>query len=85
MPDRVREIVLNAITAAKYGAPLEPSLVQAVSTDNLEIERLCLDSLGWMEFCISVELQCGEELTPAEIEKMHYLGQIEDWLRERKI
>jgi hypothetical protein len=39
--------------------------------------------LAWMEFCISVELQSGQELTPADVDEMRYVFQIEQWLRAR--
>jgi hypothetical protein len=49
----------------------------------LTLDRLRFDSLAWMEFCISIELQSGQELTPAHVGTMRYVYEIEDWLRER--
>ena len=85
MSDKVREIVLAALSAARYGYEPDPRIAKAVLVGdrNLTVEQLKFDSLAWMEFCISVELQCGQEMTPAEIEGMHYVFEIEEWLRAR--
>ena len=85
MPDRARDILLGAISAARYVVPLEPSIAQAITKGDrqLRIDQLEFDSLAWMEFCISVELQSGQELTPLDVEGMQYVFQIENWLRGR--
>jgi hypothetical protein len=85
MADHIRKILLEAIDAARYGVPPDPPIAAAITEGNRELtlERLQLDSLGWMEFCISIELQSGQELTSFDVEKMRYFFQIEDWLRER--
>ena len=49
----------------------------------LKLDDLEFDSLAWMEFCISVELQSGLDLAPSDIEEMQFTYQIEDWLRAR--
>jgi len=49
----------------------------------MTIEQLGFDSLAWLEFCISVEIQSGQEITPADITKMRYIFEIENWLRAR--
>jgi hypothetical protein len=85
MPDQIREILLAAFSAARYGVPPEPAIAQAIADGNREltIDQLKFDSLAWMEFCISVELQSGQELTPVDIEGMQFVFQIEEWLRSR--
>ncbi|MGH9807580.1 MAG: hypothetical protein ACRD9W_10035 [Terriglobia bacterium] len=85
MADKVREVLLTAVRAGRHGAPPPPALAQAIAegSRNLTTEQLDFDSLAWMEFCISVELQSGQELTPAEVEEMRYVFQIEEWLRTR--
>jgi hypothetical protein len=85
MQDQIHEILLAAISAARYGVPPDLSIVQAIVDGNrgLRIDELKFDSLAWMEFCISIELQSGQELTPVDIEGMHYVFQIEAWLRAR--
>ena len=85
MHDQIRDILLAAVRAGRHGDPAEPSIVQAIAAGDraLRIDHLNFDSLAWMEFCISVELQSGQELTPVEIEGMQYVFQIEDWLRAR--
>jgi hypothetical protein len=74
MPNRMREMLLTALSAARYGVPPEPSITQAVIAGDRELtlDRLKFDSLAWMEFCISVELQSGQELTPADTDEMRY-------------
>jgi hypothetical protein len=47
------------------------------------LDALEFDSLAWMEFCISIELQSGQELTPAKIRDMRYFFEVEEWLRAR--
>lgn len=84
-PDQIRQILLTAIAAARYGVPPKPSIAQAIRKGDrqLTLDQLDFDSLAWMEFCISVELQSKQELTPVDIEGMQYVFQIEDWLRAR--
>jgi hypothetical protein len=83
--DRIRETLLTAYGAGRSGFPPDPTVVGAIADGSRELtlEQLSFDSLGWMEFCISVELQCGQELTPLHIEAMRYMFEIEDWLRAR--
>ena len=85
MPDRVREILLAGIDAARYGGPPDPVVNAAIVSGDrsLTIAQLKFDSLAWMEFCIAVELQSGQELNPDAIERMRYVFEIEDWLRAR--
>ena len=40
---------------------------------SLTLGQLQFDSLAWMEFCISVEVLSGQELTPAHIDGMRLL------------
>jgi hypothetical protein len=85
MPDQIREILLVAVSAARYGVPSDPAIAEAIAGGDrgLRIDQLKFDSLAWMEFCISIELQSGRELTPVDVEGMQYVFQIEDWLRAR--
>jgi acyl carrier protein len=85
MADRVHAILLAAIGAARYGVAPEPAIANVITSDDrtMRLDRLGFDSLAWMEFCISIELQCGQELTPADIERMRYVFEIEEWLRAR--
>jgi hypothetical protein len=85
MPEQIREMLLMAIRAARHGTPPGPSITQAVTIGDreLSLDRLEFDSLAWMEFCISIELQSGQELTPAHIGRMQYFYEIEDWLGAR--
>jgi hypothetical protein len=85
MADKVRDILIAAVRAGRHGFPPEAPLAQAIADGNRELtlDQLQFDSLAWMEFCISVELQSGQELTPVDIEGMHYMFQIEEWIRAR--
>ena len=82
---QIREMLMAALCAARYGKPPAPAIGQAVLSGDRELmlDQLDFDSLAWMEFCISVELQSGQELTPAHIDRMRYFFEIEDWLHER--
>jgi hypothetical protein len=83
MLDRIREMLLIAVDAGRSGAPPDPAIQEAIlgGDRQLRIDQLNFDSLAWMEFCISIELQSGRELTPVDVEPMQYVFQIEDWLR----
>ena len=85
MADKVREVLLVAVRAGRHGTAIPPPLAQAIAEGSpaLTTDQLDFDSLAWMEFCISVELQSGQELTPADVEEMRYVCQIEQWLRAR--
>jgi hypothetical protein len=83
--EQIREMLVAALCAARYGKPPSPAIAQAVVAGDrgLTLDQLEFDSLAWMEFCISVEVQSGQELTPAHIDRMRYFFEIEDWLHER--
>jgi hypothetical protein len=83
MLDRIREMLLVAVNAGRCGAPPGPAIEEAIlgGDRQLRIDQLNFDSLAWMEFCISIELQSGRELTSVDVERMRYVFQIEDWLR----
>ena len=85
MACQIREMLIAALTAARYGFPCDLSIIRAVIAGDpkLTIDQLEFDSLAWMEFCICIELRSGLELTPAHIEGMRYFLEIEDWLRAR--
>ena len=74
--DELTSLVARGDTAA---------IAEGISSGDRELttEQLGLDSLGWMEFCISVELQSKLELTPAEIGGMRHVFEIEEWLGSR--
>lgn len=82
---QIRDMLLAALCAARYGKPPVPMVAKAVITGDreLQLDQLQFDSLAWMEFCISIELQSGQELTPAHIDGMRYFFEIEDWLHAR--
>jgi hypothetical protein len=85
MSDKVRDILLVALRAGRHGVAPTQAVAQAVAGGDrtMRIDQLRFDSLAWMEFCISVELQSGQELTPEDIEHMHYVFEIEEWLGAR--
>lgn len=53
MSDRVRDMLLVAVRAARHGVPPSPSVAEAVVAGdrNIRIDQLRFDSLAWMEFC----------------------------------
>ncbi len=83
--DKIREVVTAALRAGCGGFAPNAAIAKAIADRDrgLTIDQLKFDSLAWMEFCISVELQCGQELTPADIDGMHFFHEIEEWLRAR--
>jgi len=85
MTDRAREILLAAVRAGRFGSPPDSTMATAIRDGSrvLKLDKLDFDSLAWMEFCISVELQSGLDLAPSDIEEMQFTFQIEDWLRAR--
>jgi hypothetical protein len=85
MPDQIRDLLLVAVTAARHGTQPELCITQAVKGGDrkMRIDQLNFDSLAWMEFCICIELESGQELTPNHISEMQYVCEIEDWLRAR--
>ena len=78
-------MLICALRAAGNGLQPTPAVEQAVLAGDpeLALADLEFDSLAWMEFCISIELQSRQELTPADIEPMHRMSEIEEWLRAR--
>jgi hypothetical protein len=85
MSDPVRDMLLVALRAARNGVAPSPALAEAVAAGYraMPIDQLRFDSLAWMEFCISIELQSGQALTPEDIENMRYTFEIEEWLRAK--
>jgi acyl carrier protein len=81
----VRGLLVSAIVAGRHGRPLGEAMARRVSdpADDFPLDELAFDSLAWMEFCISVELASGLELTPADIARMTTLSDIETWIARR--
>ncbi len=79
-------ILAVAVTAAQSGAPPAPSIASAIVAGGsmLRLEDLDFDSLGWMEFCISIELQTGAELTPDILSNLETLADVADWIAARR-
>jgi acyl carrier protein len=46
----------------------------------LRLADLDFDSLGWMEFCISIELQTGAELTPDILSTLDTMADVAGWI-----
>lgn len=80
-----RGIVLAALEAGNFGSAIDADLAAAIrdGRGDVELAAFDFDSLGVMEFCISVELQTGLELTPTLVAEMKYVAEVEAWLRER--
>lgn len=89
MPEATAELspkalIAAAVQAARYDAPADDALAREIeSADDVPFERLGFDSLAWMEFCISVEVNSGLELTPDDVAGMGSLSDVEAWLTAR--
>jgi hypothetical protein len=82
--DDIRALMLRALEAAKYGAAVDPSVRDAVAAGrSMDLTQLAFDSLAWMEFCISVEIETRLELTTNDIAAMTTIADIEAWLSAR--
>jgi hypothetical protein len=75
-------ILVAGVTAAQNGTPLAPDVTAAILAggSTLRLEDLDFDSLGWMEFCISIELQTGAELTPDVLSSLETLADVAGWI-----
>ena len=78
-------ILLLAVTAAENGIEPIPVRIAAIRSggDGIRMADLDYDSLGWMEFCISVELQTGAELTPDLLGQFDTLADVAAWIAAR--
>lgn len=78
-------ILLLAVTAAENGIEPTPVRIAAIRSggDGIRMADLDYDSLGWMEFCISVELQTGAELTPDLLGQFDTLADAAAWIAAR--
>jgi hypothetical protein len=85
MTETLRATLMAAVEAAKNGQSPAPEVADAIAAGgrDLELDKLGFDSLAWMEFCISIELNSRLELTPEHIAGMTYFFEIEEWLRAR--
>jgi acyl carrier protein len=76
------DVLLEALTAAHNGSPPEATLREAIlRQDGVDLATLGFDSLATMEFCISIELQTGAELTPEVLDGLVTMEAVADWIR----
>lgn len=76
-----RELILAAVRAGRYERAADPALEEAIRRgEDVPFDRIAFDSLGWMEFCISIELESGLELTPALVAEMRSTGDVARWI-----
>ncbi|MGA0532525.1 acyl carrier protein [Hansschlegelia sp. KR7-227] len=79
-----RDLIRAAALAGKQEAALDAALDRAIADGaDIPLESLGFDSLGWMEFCIAVEVNSGLELTPGHVAGMRTLRDVEAWLTAR--
>jgi acyl carrier protein len=85
MNDTVRQMLIAAVEAGNFGATPPGHVAEAIAAGdgNISLDSLGFDSLGWMEFCIAIELQSGLELSTSDVASMTRLIEVEDWIRER--
>lgn len=86
MPERTApaldDVLLEALTAARHGTPPDAALREAILRhDRVELAALGFDSLATMEFCISIELQTGAELTPEVLDGLVTMEAVANWIR----
>jgi hypothetical protein len=74
--------LLAAVTAAQNGITPTKMVTAAIKAggSGVRMDDLGFDSLGQMEFCISIELQTGAELTPDLLFGMDTLADVSDWV-----
>ncbi|MEM1114176.1 MAG: acyl carrier protein [Pseudomonadota bacterium] len=77
-PKPLIDVLLEALTAAAYGDEPDAELIQQLQTGpaDIQLEDLEFDSLAVMEFCISVELNTGVELTPDHLEQCKTMADV---------
>lgn len=80
----LQTVLVDAITAARFGFEPEQELAVAIvrGGESVRLADLGFDSLAWMEFCISVELNTGAELTPDHLDACETLADVAAWIRE---
>ena len=85
MTEKALKIILEAVSAANAGAEPVDWVRDAIlgGGSNLTFDQLGFDSISWMDFSISVELQSGQELTPGDVAQMQRVSEIAEWLRKR--
>lgn len=79
---RARKIVRLALVAAAYGTPNESQTdtQDSAGPNAVPLASLELDSLAIMEFCISIELQSGLEVTPEVLASLTTVEDVVDWI-----
>jgi acyl carrier protein len=80
---RARRAVFDAL---KIGAPnvfLDDMRARFIAGEDFSIADLEMDSLGLMEFCISVELSTGVSLVPAQLAELATTDVVEARIREQ--
>jgi len=83
--EKAFDIIFEALRAANAGVDPPGWLSDAILREDpmLTVDQLGFDSISWLEFWISVELQSGQDLTPGDIEKIQRVTEIIEWLRAR--
>ena len=74
----LEKVIMDAVTAANSGFAPDDELASAITQGgtSVQLADLKFDSLAWMEFCISVELTTGAELTPDHLEGCRTLADV---------
>jgi len=78
------KMLLEAVTAANNGFAPGRELARAIARGGagVTLGDLHFDSLAWMEFCISIELNTGAELTPGHLQQFQTLADIATWVEK---
>lgn len=79
-------VLLEAVTSAEFGEKPDAERTAALLSGGagIRLDDLEYDSLSWMEFCISIELETGAELTPDLLEQFDTLADVANWIVSRQ-
>lgn len=80
------DVLINAVTAARNGVPPSQRVRAALLAGGaaVRIDDLAFDSLATMEFCISVELQTGAELSPDVLFQFETMAEVALWVAAQR-
>ena len=83
--DRIRNILLVALQAARYGPPRTLPLQSQLWPVGATLRSISCSSIAWLGWNSHIGGACtGQELTPTFIDGMKCFFEIEEWLYARE-
>lgn len=81
---KIRKLILDALDAAYVSIFTDPVARKNFlsGTTNYSFEKLDMDSLGMMEFCMSLEMNGVISITPEELLSFSSLDQLEQTIMD---